>query len=89
MPRLLPLSIPLQAIGLVGWLLVVFAAAAIGGFASASAGEFYRELVRPSWAPPGWLFGPVWSVLYLLMGIAAWLVWRVRGFAGARSALLA
>lgn len=88
MPQLLPLSIPLQVIGLVGWLLVVFAAAAIGGFASASAGEFYRELVRPSWAPPGWLFGPVWSVLYLLMGIAAWLVWRVRGFAGARSALL-
>ncbi|HRB29192.1 MAG TPA: tryptophan-rich sensory protein [Nitrosomonas sp.] len=89
MPRLLPLSIPLQAIGLVGWLLVVFAAAAIGGFASASAGEFYRELVRPSWAPPGWLFGPVWSVLYLLMGVAAWLVWRARGFASARSALLA
>ena len=68
---------------------MVFAAAAIGGFASASAGEFYRELVRPSWAPPGWLFGPVWSVLYLLMGIAAWLVWRARGFAGARNALLA
>lgn len=83
-----PLSIPLQAIGLVGWLLVAFAAAAVGGFASASAGEFYRELVRPPWAPPGWLFGPVWSALYLLMGLAAWLVWRVRGFAGARSALL-
>jgi benzodiazapine receptor len=68
---------------------VVFAAAAIGGLASASAGNFYRELVRPSWAPPGRLFGPVWSVLYLLMGVAAWLVWRARGFAGAGSALLA
>lgn len=57
-----------QALGLLGWLLVAFAAAAVGGFASASAGEFYRELVRPSWAPPGWLFGPVWSILYALMG---------------------
>ena len=88
MPPPLPLSIPLQAIGLVGWLLVAFVAAAVGGFASVGAGEFYRDLVRPSWAPPGWLFGPVWSVLYLLMGVAAWLVWRARGFAGARSGLL-
>ena len=77
-----------QALGLLGWLLVVFAAAAVGGFATASAGEFYRDLVRPSWAPPGWLFGPVWSVLYLLMGISAWLVWRGGGFARARSTLL-
>jgi tryptophan-rich sensory protein len=68
--------------------LLVFTAAAIGGFASASAGEFYLHLVRPSWAPPGWLFGPVWSVLYALMGVAAWLVWRARGFVGARNALL-
>lgn len=77
-----------QASGLVGWLLLVLAAAAIGGFASANAGTFYGELVRPTWAPPGWLFAPVWSVLYGLMGISAWLVWRVRGFAGARNALL-
>lgn len=73
---------------MLGWLLLVLAAAAIGGFASASAGEFYRELVRPSWAPPGWLFGPVWSLLYASMGISAWLVWRAKGFAGARTALL-
>ena len=84
----LPLSTSRQALGLLGWLLVAFAAAAVGGLASASAGDFYRDLVRPSWAPPGWLFSPVWSVLYALMGIAAWLVWRARGFAGARSALL-
>lgn len=83
----MPLSKSRQAFGLLVWLLVAFAAAAVGGFASASAGEFYRELVRPSWAPPGWVFGPVWSVLYALMGIAAWLVWRARGFAGAWSAL--
>lgn len=88
MPRPLPLSVRTQALGLLGWLLAVFAAAAVGGFASANSGEFYRELVRPSWAPPAWLFGPVWSVLYALMGIAAWLVWRARGFADARKALL-
>lgn len=81
-------SIQLQAIGLAGWLLATFAAAAVGAFAPANAGEFYQELARPSWAPPGWLFGPAWTVLYLLMGIAAWLVWRARGFAGARSALI-
>ena len=65
-----------------------FAAAAVGGLASASASEFYLNLVRPSWAPPAWLFAPVWSVLYVLMGVAAWLVWRARGLGGARNALL-
>ena len=82
------LSTSSQALGLLVWLLLSFAAAAVGALASASAGEFYRDLVRPSWAPPGWLFGPVWSVLYALMGVAAWLVWRARGFGGARNALL-
>ena len=69
-----------QALGLLGWLAVSFAAAAFGGFASASAGDFYRQLARPDWAPPGWLFGPAWTVLYLLMAVAAWLVWRDGGF---------
>ncbi len=76
-----------QLLGLLGWLLLVFAAAAIGGLASSRAGPFYQQLVRPDWAPPGWLFAPVWSMLYLLMGIAAWLVWRGPGFRGARIAL--
>ena len=77
-----------RLVGLLGWLLVAFAAGAIGAFASIDAPEFYGELVRPSWAPPAWLFGPVWSVLYALMGVSAWWVWRLRGWAGARSALL-
>ena len=76
-----------QIIGLLGWLLLSFAAAAIGAVASASAGAFYEQLVRPNWAPPGWLFAPVWSVLYALMGVAAWLVWRVHGFKGGGTAL--
>lgn len=82
-----PFSKLRQALGLIAWLLLSFVAAAAGGFASASAGTFYAELIRPAWAPPGWLFGPVWTVLYVLMGVSAWLVWRVSGFAGARMAL--
>jgi tryptophan-rich sensory protein len=76
-----------QVSGLLAWLALVIAVAAIGAFASADAGSFYTLLRRPSWAPPAWLFAPVWSLLYLSMGIAAWLVWRVDGFRGARLAL--
>lgn len=74
-------------IGFIGWMLVVFVAAAIGAFASVEAGSFYGQLVRPDWAPPAWLFGPVWSFLYVLMGIAAWLVWRDVGYALTHPAL--
>ena len=76
-----------QIVGLVGWLIVSFIAAAIGGAASIQAGPFYTQLVRPDWAPPPSIFGPVWTVLYVLMGIAAWLVWRIGGFRAAKSAL--
>jgi translocator protein len=81
------LSTSRQVVGLLGWLLLSFAAAAIGAVASSDAGAFYGQLARPSWAPPGWLFAPVWTVLYLLMGTAAWLVWRVHGFKEAKTAL--
>lgn len=76
-----------QIVGLLGWLLLTFAAAAVGAVASAEAGAFYEQLVRPTWAPPGWLFAPVWTVLYILMGVAAWLVWREHGFKEGRTAL--
>jgi tryptophan-rich sensory protein len=76
-----------QALGLVGWLAASFVAGGLGAIASADAGTFYGALSQPSWAPPAWLFGPVWSVLYLLMGLAAWLVWRRHGFGGAATAL--
>lgn len=71
-----PRSTLSQSVGLLAWLAVAFAAAAVGAVASVDAGSFYAQLSRPAWAPPGSAFGPVWSVLYLLMGIAAWLVWR-------------
>lgn len=77
-----------QALALLGWIMLSFAAGSVGAIASADARDFYAALQRPAWAPPGWLFGPVWSTLYLLMGIAAWLVWRRQGWAGARGVLL-
>ncbi len=73
-----PRPLAWQLAGLAGWLLVTFAAAALGAAASSQAGSFYADLARPAWAPPGWLFGPVWGALYLAMGLAAWLVWRSR-----------
>lgn len=73
--------------GLLGWVVVTFAAAAVGSMASIRAPEFYAQLSRPDWAPPSAVFGPVWTALYVLMAIAAFLVWRERGFAGARFAL--
>lgn len=77
-----------QILGFVAWLATSFVAAAIGGAASIRAAPFYAQLVRPEWAPPQSLFGPVWTVLYALMGIAAWLVWREGGFRSACTALV-
>ena len=69
-------SIPVQLLGLVAWLALAFVAAGVGAIASVEAVSFYAQLNQPSWAPPASVFGPVWSVLYALMGVAAWLVWR-------------
>ena len=73
--------------GLAAWLAVTLVAAILGAIASAQAREFYAALARPAWAPPGSVFGPVWSLLYVMMAVAAWLVWRRHGFQGARTAL--
>ena len=67
-----------QALGLLASLGAVFVAAAIGALASADAATFYGQPSKPAWAPPASAFGPVWSVLYVFMGVSAWLVWRKR-----------
>jgi tryptophan-rich sensory protein len=64
-------------IGAVGWLGLTFAAAALG--ARFLPDEWYRRLNKPTWNPPNFIFAPVWSILYLLMALAAWLVWRRYG----------
>ena len=56
------------------WLAAVAVVAVLGALASIEARTFYATLTQPTWAPPGWLFGPVWSTLYLLMAFAAWKV---------------
>lgn len=73
--------------GLIGWLVASLAAGAVGALATRRARELYAGLVKPAWAPPGWLFGPVWTGLYLLMAVAAWLVWRRAGWGGAPGGL--
>lgn len=72
-----PLSKAGRIAGLVGWLVLSFTAAAVGAVATAQAQHFYAQLVRPDWAPPAWLFGPVWTVLYAMIGLAAWMAWLV------------
>jgi translocator protein len=66
----------MRVAGLFVWAVAVAAAALIGGLAVADAAGEYASLQRPPWAPPSWLFGPVWTVLYAGMAVAAWLVWR-------------
>ena len=75
-------------LGLIVLLVVCFAAAGIGGAVTTpKIATWYAALAKPSWNPPNWIFGPVWSVLYLCMAIAAWLVWRQGGLAGAATPL--
>ncbi len=81
------MSLKRQLLGLAGWLLLSFAVAALGAIASVNAASYYGSLAQPSWAPPAWVFGPVWSALYLMMGVAAWLVWRRGGWSTAPVAL--
>ncbi len=65
--------------GLVFSLLLSFAAAGLGGWLTNTAlSEWYPSLTKPSWNPPDWIFGPVWTLLYAAMAIAAWLVWLQR-----------
>ena len=77
-----------QAIGLVVSMVICFGAAGLGSlFTRPSIENWYLALHKPPWTPPNWVFGPVWTVLYLGMAIAAWLVWRKAGVSGGKLAL--
>ncbi|WP_420158187.1 TspO/MBR family protein [Nocardiopsis sp. CNT-189] len=65
----------------------VIAAALAGALSSTTAAQDYMRLEQPAWAPPSWVFGPVWTVLYAAIAVAGWNVWRLRGWSGARTAL--
>jgi tryptophan-rich sensory protein len=70
------------------FLALSFAAAFIGGlFTSASVNGWYQTINKPTWTPPSWIFGPVWTLLYLSMALAAWLIWRRRDDANVTAAL--
>jgi benzodiazapine receptor len=63
--------------GLIGFVLLCFGVSILGGMAAAPAlAGWYADLAKPTWTPPGWAFGPVWTLLYAMMAVAGWLVWR-------------
>lgn len=78
----------------IGWkwlavfIVVTASAGVVGSLASRDAQDFYDSLIKPSWAPPASLFGPVWSALYLLMAVAAWLGVRKAGWRDSRGFLI-
>ncbi len=85
------LTLPVQITGLILWLALCYFVAWTGAQVSPgiASPEWYESLNKPDWNPPAWLFGPVWTLLYTLMGIAAWLIWKDYGFKLATTALTA
>lgn len=69
--------------------LLVLVAFEVASFAAAATGvifrpgDWYKQLNKPRWRPPNWLFAPVWAVLYASIGLSGWLVWQEAGIAGA------
>ncbi len=78
-----------KIIPLLGFLLLTFVAAFIGSsFTTPNIASWYSTLAKPSFAPPNWLFAPVWTILYILMAIAAFLIYQKREHFQAKSALI-
>jgi translocator protein len=75
----------MSVLSLAVWLVICFTIATIGGMARP--GQWYRGINKPSWNPPDWVFAPVWTLLFIMMAVAAWLVWSRRGEADVRVAI--
>ena len=83
-PPSAPRSRPWPA--LAGFMLLCVVGGAASGLATPP-DDWYWKLAKPSWTPPPWLFGPVWTLLYLMLGVSAWLLWRRRRMPGGRLAI--
>ena len=74
-----------QISGLGMSIIICFSAAGLGSMVTQSKiPTWYAELTKPEWTPPDWVFGPVWTMLYIGMAVAAWLIWRKQGIDSAR-----
>ena len=73
-----PPSSTRSLLALAGFIVVTFCAPVVGMFSLP--GAWYAELNKPAWNPPAWIFGPAWTLLYTLMALAAWLVWKRDGW---------
>jgi len=76
--------------GLIAFIALCFVVSGLGGLAtSSSVGTWYQTLAKPPFNPPDWVFAPVWTILYVMIAIAGWRVWRKAGIAGAKRPLAA
>ncbi len=81
-----PLSKTQSTLGLIGWITLTFCAPLFS--ITSLPGSWYAGLKKPSWNPPPWIFGPAWTLLYILMACAAWMVWKRGGFKAQRVPLM-